>query len=482
MKLLLVLLCFLSLAACSSSKFDYELNKRVIVAKDSDILPFIVQLADTVDLDEVTKNIPNLSRPKAVYTALSEKAQSSQGPLIAELTRMGVQFRSYWIVNMIAVKANTSVINAIASRDDVRLLESNHPFRVPLEQPDLYQPSNVSLGIEWNIQWVLAPFAWSKGFRGENMVVANADTGVEFDHPALEKQYRGYFDEDVFLHDYNWWDAIHESTRTTCGPNSKFPCDDNNHGTHTTGTAVGQDCDNPDLCNLIGVAPEAEWIACRNMDAGVGTAQTYIECLQFFVAPTDLEGKNPDPSKAPHVIGNSYGCPPSEGCSSDSLAAAVRAVVSAGIFMSVSAGNDGPTCSTISDPPAIYGDVFSVGALSLRSNAIAAYSSRGPVTADRSNRIKPNLVAPGSAVRSCVRGGGYAVYSGTSMASPHITGAIALLWQAKPEYERDVLATMRLLENTADPLFEPVCGSLGDQNNVYGFGGLNIMKALDSRN
>eukprot|EP01121_Diplochlamys_sp_Union-15-3_P006516 TRINITY_DN169_c0_g1_i3.p1 TRINITY_DN169_c0_g1~~TRINITY_DN169_c0_g1_i3.p1 ORF type:complete len:287 (-),score=61.42 TRINITY_DN169_c0_g1_i3:718-1458(-) len=246
------------------------------MASDSDILPFIIQLSDTVDLDEVTKNISNLSRPKAVYTALSQKAESTQGPLVQELTRLGVQFRTYWIVNMIAVKANVSVIKSIAARDDVRLLESNHPFQVPLEQPVLDQPRNVNVGegIEWNIVWVLAPYAWSKGFSGENMVIANADTGVDFEHPALEKQYRGFFDEDVFLHDYNWWDAIHESIHTTCGPNSPFPCDDNNHGTHTTGTAVGQDCSNQETCNLIGVAPEAEWIACRNMDAGVGTAQT----------------------------------------------------------------------------------------------------------------------------------------------------------------------------------------------------------------
>ncbi len=105
--------------------------------------------------------------------------------------------------------------------------------------------------------------------------------------------------------------------------------------------------------NQVGMAPEAKWIACRNMDDGVGRPSTYIECLQFFIAPTDLTGNNPDPSKRPDVIDNSYSCPPSELCTNLSLHEAVLQVRAAGIFMSVSAGNSGSGCATINEPPGL---------------------------------------------------------------------------------------------------------------------------------
>ena len=134
--------------------------------------------------------------------------------------------------------------------------------------------------------------------------------------------------------------------------------------------------------NQVGMAPGAKWIACRNMYGGVGRPSTYIECLQFFIAPTDLKGENPDPARAPQVISNSYGCPPSEGCAVHALQDAVEAVRSAGIFMAASAGNNGPACSSVQDPPGLEASVFSVGAVDA-NNLIAGFSSRGPVTVVR---------------------------------------------------------------------------------------------------
>eukprot|EP01120_Amphizonella_sp_Union-15-10_P006912 TRINITY_DN2288_c0_g1_i3.p1 TRINITY_DN2288_c0_g1~~TRINITY_DN2288_c0_g1_i3.p1 ORF type:complete len:217 (+),score=32.49 TRINITY_DN2288_c0_g1_i3:146-796(+) len=216
------------------------------------------------------------------------------------------------------------------------------------------------------------------------------------------------------------------------------------------------------------------------MDNGVGTPKLYIACLQFFVAPTDLKGLNPKPELAPHVIGNSYGCPTSEGCTWDALLVAAQNVRKAGIFMSVSAGNSGSRCSSINDPPAIYESVFSVGALGLRTDTIATYSSRGPVTVDGSNRIKPNIAAPGSSVRSSVPPSSYSTFSGTSMASPAVAGAVALLWEAKSNLIRDVEKTERLFEKTATPLSSTTCGSTGFPNNVYGYGGVNVLAAVNS--
>ena len=131
-------------------------------------------------------------------------------------------------------------------------------------------------------------------------------------------------------HDYSWWDAIHAGGGS-CGPSSQQPCDDNGHGSHTTGTAIGDD----GAGNQIGVAPGAKWIGCRNMDAGVGTPQTYTECFQFFIAPTDLNGQNPNPALRPHVINNSWHCPASEGCGHDTLRTVVENAQPAGIFVAL---------------------------------------------------------------------------------------------------------------------------------------------------
>lgn len=377
---------------------------------------------------------------------------------------------------MVQVTCTYKQMLAIAQHDSVRELQPNFEFKVPLEEPDPVQISSPE-AIEWNIIYVKAPQVWDLGYRGEGIVVANADTGVQWTHPALQPQYRG----NTSSHDYHWWDAVHK-TGSRCGADTKAPCDDNGHGTHTTGTAVGDDRGT----NQIGVAPRAKWIACRNMNAGDGSPATYIECMQFFIAPTDLNGKNPNPDLRPHVIGNSWGCPTSEGCNPGTLQEAVTNVVSAGIFMSVSAGNSGPNCYTVNDPPAIYANVLSVAASGYQTPNIASFSSRGPVTVDGSRRPKPDITAPGQQVRSSYPTNAYTSLSGTSMASPHITGIIALLWQSHPELERDIEKTTAILVSTAISRPSTACATesqnttvQGDtRNNVYGYGELDSLAAV----
>ncbi len=162
---------------------------------------------------------------------------------------------------------------------------------------------------------------------------------------------------------------------------------------------------------------------------------------------------------------------------------AVEAVRAAGIFMSVSAGNKGPGCSTIYDPPALEASVFTVGAVG-SNNAIATFSSRGPVTIDGSGRRKPELVAPGVGVRSAYPTNSYAWMSGTSMAAPHVAGAVALLWSAVPGLRGAVGLTEILLERSAHHLLTgEACG--GDTpasmpNNTYGYGLLDVYQAYVS--
>ena len=150
------------------------------------------------------------------------------------------------------------------------------------------------------------------------------------------------------------------------------------------------------------MAPGAKWIGCRNMDQGAGTPARYIECMEFFLAPYPVGGTpaQGNPSLAPDVTSNSWGCPASEGCSTTSLLAAVEAQRSAGITMVVAAGNSGSSCSTVSDPPSFHEASYTVGALNNGADTIASFSSRGPVTADGSLRLKPDIAAPGTSVRS----------------------------------------------------------------------------------
>ncbi|MCX6349656.1 MAG: S8 family serine peptidase [Candidatus Aureabacteria bacterium] len=243
------------------------------------------------------------------------------------------------------------------------------------------------------------------------------------------------------------------------------------------GTVLGDD----GAGNQIGMAPGAKWIGCRNMNAGVGTPATYLECFEFFLAPYPVGGTPEDgnPDLSPDVTNNSWGCPPSEGCSSDSLLAAVQAQRAAGIMTVASAGNEGSDCSTVSSPPAIHGEVYAVGALTTGSDSIASFSSRGPVTVDGSNRRKPDLAAPGTSIRSSVPGGGYNSLSGTSMASPHIAGAVALLWSVHTGLKNQIAATEAVLNSSAVPISSKDCSSDRWPNNTYGCGRLDVKAAVD---
>ena len=188
---------------------------------------------------------------------------------------------------------------------------------------------------------------------------------------------------------------------------------------------------------------------------------------------------------APDVINNSWDCPASEGCSLTTLQTIENAVSASGIFQSMAAGNYGPNCSTVSTTPAIYSSGVGVGATD-SYNSIARFSSRGPVTVDGSNRLKPELVAPGSYIRAAIpylnMYQGY--WSGTSMASPHVAASVALLWQARPSFNGQIAATTRQLIKTAFPLTSTQsCGSFAGAavpNAVFGYGLLDILKAVQT--
>ena len=269
------------------------------------------------------------------------------------------------------------IAEALAARQDVARVEGNPHIKNSLPQPgaaaDAPSQPGAPATIEPGIVYTHAPDVWALGFNGQNIVVASADTGQRWTHNALKPHYRGW-NGVVADHNYNWHDSIHDSVGNPCGNDSPFPCDDYFHGTHTTGTAIGDDGGS----NQIGMAPGAKWIGCRNMDVGIGTPARYIECMEWFLAPYPIGRRQGDPTKAPDITINSWGCPTSEGCSPNTLQAAVDAQAAAGIMMVVAAGNSGSSCSTVTDPPSLYATSYTVGALNTGTDTIASFSSRGP--------------------------------------------------------------------------------------------------------
>ena len=440
---------------------------------------FFVVLADQADLSQAATLQTKAEKGRYVYNSLLIKSRTTQGPILQFLRERGLKHRSFCIVNAILVTGSRDVAEALAARPDVARVEGNPHIQNELPQPGpsveaptyLQQPDTIEPGITYTH----APQVWALGFTGQNIVIASADTGVRWTHNALKPHYRGW-DGVNADHDYNWHDSIHNSTGNPCGNDSPFPCDDFFHGSHTTGTAVGDD----GAGNQIGMAPGAKWIGCRNMDQGNGTPARYIECMQWFLAPTRIGGGDPDPTKAPDITINSWGCPPSEGCSFDTLQAAVEAQAAAGIMMVVAAGNSGSACSTVVDPPSLYAASFTAGALNTGSDTIASFSSRGPVTVDGSNRIKPDIAAPGTGTRSCSNSSdsAYTTASGTSMATPHISGAMALLWSAIPSLRHQITMSRDTLDNAAVHITSTQCGTGGPPNNVYGWGRIDILAAV----
>src|SRR5438093_9501365 len=439
---------------------------------------FIVVLADQADLSGAAMLRAKIDKGRFVRDALWNKAQTTQGPILQWLRGRGIEHRSFYIVNALWVKGDRAVAEALAGRTDVARVEGNpriQNFPQGLAAVPVPSQPNAPDTVEPGINYTHAPQVWALGFFGQGIVVAGADTGFRWTHNAIKPHYRGW-DGVTADHDYNWHDSIHDSVGNPCGNDSPQPCDDFFHGTHTTGTAIGDDGGT----NQIGMAPGAKWIGCRNMDVGTGTPARYIECMEFFLAPYPVGGGQGDPTKAPDITINSWGCPPSEGCSANTLEAAVEAQAVAGIMMVVAAGNSGSGCSTVTDPPSLYAASYTVGALNTGFDTIASFSSRGPVTIDGSGRSKPDITAPGTGTRSATNScdSCYTTASGTSMATPHIAGAMALLWSGIPNLQNQIDASRTAMNNAAHFISSVQCGAAGPPNNVYGWGRVDILAAV----
>ncbi|MFO1493880.1 MAG: S8 family serine peptidase [Lysobacterales bacterium] len=438
----------------------------------------LLVLRDALQVDMAVARRQGDDKLSTAVTLLQQHAERTQAPLRAWLDARGIHYRAFWVANFISIDADADTLSALAARDDLAAIELDAKLGLPPVAEEYPGPVRAITAIEPGVSQVNAPAVWAMGFRGQNVLVAGQDTGYQWDHPALKAKYAGW-DGSSANHNYRWHDAIGPGgSGGSCGVSAQAPCDDNSHGTHTMGTIVGDDGGS----NQIGVAPGARWIGCRNMDQGNGTPTTYSDCFQWLMAPTDLTGQNPNPAMAPHIINNSWGCPSSEGCTTPNiLQTVVENVRASGILVVVSAGNSGSGCSTIAEPPAIYAASFTVGAVS--GTSMASFSSRGPVTVDGSNRMKPDIVAPGVNVRSSTPGNSYLALNGTSMAGPHVAGVAALLMSADPTLRRDPARIEALMRNTAvlDTVSSQLCGGVPTTtipNPVFGYGRVDALSAV----
>lgn len=468
-----------------SPKIDDLLIEKFKKEKE---LNCIVSFKQKANLSSAKNYKSKEAKGRYVYEKLLYTHQKSQSETINYLNQHNKTYTPFVIVNALSTTLNMDDVLAIAKITDVSDISWDPD--VPMEEPIYGSDTKEFENIEWGIAKIKADSVWLMGFEGQNVVIGGQDTGYEWEHQTLRSKYRGVNDT-IVDHNYNWHDAIFEinpahndsvpdASANPCGLSVPYPCDDHNHGTHTMGTMVGSDS-----TNLIGVAPKSKWIACRNMDRGIGKPSTYIECFDWFLAPTDLDNMDARPELAPDVINNSWSCPENEGCNESNWALmreAIQNLKSAGIVVVVSAGNEGRNgCATIAKPPAMFEESFAVGA-TLPNDTITDFSSRGPVIVDSSFLLKPDISAPGANVRSAIRGGQFARFNGTSMAGPHVAGAVALIISANPELRGQVETIENIIENSAvSRIDSSLCfnsSGLDDPNHVYGHGRLDVYQAV----
>lgn len=409
-----------------------------------------VVMQDQFNVQSVSE-IDDISERKwAAYSGLIHLADQSQTSVREKLTRLHVDYTPYYLVNGLEVNADWYLYETLSQMPGVdRVLESPRlrplPEQPPVSEGDVFVPPE---GSSWNLDLInVSQVHEELAVKGEGIVIGQTDSGVDGSHPEVKDNYRG----SGSTNDYNWLDPWNKSV---------FPVDVGGHGTGTLGIIVGK---------TLGIAPQSQWIGCVNLARNLGNPAVYLDCMQFMFAPYAQGGdpfKHGDPAKGAMIINNSWGCPRVEGCDPQIFEEAVRTLKGAGVFMSVAAGNNGLYgCSTITDPPSIYRDVFTVGAIDQRRE-ISSFSSRGPVEVDGSGSVKPDLLAPGEQILIAAPGGTYTYSSGTSFAAPHVSGVVALMWSANPQLIGRIDETIQILRETAQPYTGSLIGCDGKENEA----------------
>jgi bacillopeptidase F len=422
---------------------DQEVDVIVILTDQVDIKA----LVETKALKEMDKSL----RKSEIITTLQSKADKTQKDLIKFLNdKKAKKDLSLWIFNGLAATVPADLILELARRpevDEVRL-----DFAITLSEPI---PATAATP-EWNIDAIRAPQLWNLGFTGQNIVVANMDSGVDVNHNDLFPRWRG--GTNSWFDPYGQWADPHDS----------HPA---GHGTGTMGIMVGGDATG----TAIGVAPGAQWIAVKMFnDAGEAPVSAIHQSFQWLLDPDG----DPYSDDAPNVVNNSWGYRTLLDICYLEFQPDIQALKASEIAVVFSAGNEGiygPASTSIS--PANNPESFAVGAIDMYQN-IAGFSSRGPSACVLENDFFPEVVAPGVSVKTAdlTFNGAFPINtrfsSGTSFAAPHVAGAMTLLLSAFPELTVSELEAA-LIDTAVD------LGDMGPDND-YGFGMIDVMAAYRS--
>ncbi len=400
-------------------------------------------------------------RAKTVVREAMHFTSREQAPVLQQLRQQsGIRnIRSFWITNVIELEARPNAIAALQQLAGVAEIERADAQTFMLIQPVASEESQLEVanGVEPGLITVGARFMWNLGYTGRNRRAMLFDTGVYPNHPAFQGRYLG---------------NRLGNTQSWLGFDLQKPGDKpGSHGTHVIGTVLGLDRRTSDT---VGLAPNAYFIATDPIVENLALVRPWTELILPFQWALNPDGDTSTTADIPDVINNSWGrfLQDTTVCSGI-VTQVIAAVEAAGIANVFSAGNNGPGLQTIGSPAQMTLDtlsIFSVAALDA-NNLAAGFSSRGPTRCftDLRTSIKPEVAAPGVNIRSANGPTGYGLKSGTSMASPHVSGCVLLLKEAFPMASgRQIL---NALYQTATDLGDP------GEDNVYGTGLINLQAA-----
>ena len=413
---------------------------------------FFVEMAIQADLS-AAQALDWAARGRYVWEALNEVARATQAPVFELARRHGLQASSLVAANAVYVRQGTlPAARDLAALPGVARLRLERSW--PLAEEALPSPQAVT---SWGIIDAKAPDVWALGVRGAGAWVAEVGTGVQWTHPALAGNY-GCPDDPGSPR--CWWDPSN-----VCGG---LPCDNNGHGTFMMGVVAAED--DPDLDYIVGMAPDARWIACKGCESSSCSEFALLSCGDWVLAPDG------DPNNRPHVALN-----PWAGAGGDEwYRPVVSAWVSSGIMPVFTAGNSGPTCATLGSP-CDYPESFCVTGHDESRNP-TSFSSRGPSNFGHDPYTKPNISAPATNLWSAYPTDTWTNWNSTAGATAHAAGAAALAVSGCPELAYDAYGLFELLQDNADPPPDGSCGIPpdGEGNYTYGYGYLNALAAVQA--